>query len=59
MERMYKVQEVAEMFDVSNKTVYRWKNKGLISCIKVDRALRFPESEIQRIKEVHNGRKVY
>jgi excisionase family DNA binding protein len=43
------VPEIAEALRVSKMTVYRLINTGEIKVIKVGKAIRIPESELNRI----------
>ena len=41
MERLLKISEVAEMAQVSDKTVRRWVDKGLLAAVVVGGVIRF------------------
>ena len=42
-----KAEAVAEHFDVSEKTVWRWAREGTIPCYRIGRSLRFVIEEIE------------
>lgn len=50
-------KEVSERFKVSEKTVERWRTKGLVSSYRIGaRVIRFKESEInQALKSLSHG----
>ena len=47
---MLTVQQVADMFHVTRKTVYQWINAGRIRVIRIGGVLRVEQSEVDRIK---------
>lgn len=47
---MVSVKEVAKMFSVTKRTVFRWIESGQIKAIKVGGTVRIPEEEIERLK---------
>ena len=47
---MFTIQEVADMFHVTRKTVYNWITAGRIRVIRVGGVLRVERSEVDRIK---------
>ena len=52
MEKMYKVSEVAKLFDVSRQMVSRWIEEGKISAIILgEKTRRIPESELEKLKK--------
>lgn len=46
---MLTIQQVADFFRVTRKTVYNWINARKISVIRIGGVLRVEESEIERI----------
>jgi excisionase family DNA binding protein len=48
---VYTIQEVADMFRVTRKTIYQWINAGKLNIIKIERTIRIEQSEIDRIKK--------
>lgn len=49
--KYYTVTQAAKEFGFTRQAVINWIKKGKISCIKIMREYRIPESEIERIKE--------
>ena len=47
---MFTIQEVADIFHVTRKTVYNWINAGRMKVIRVGGILRVQKSEVERIK---------
>jgi excisionase family DNA binding protein len=47
---MFTIQEVADMFHVTRKTVYNWINAGRVRIIRIGGVLRIEQSEVDRIK---------
>lgn len=47
---MYTIQEVADMFRVTRKTIYQWINAGKLKVIRIERTIRIEQSEVDRIK---------
>ena len=47
--KFMKAGEVAEMFDIALMTVYRLAKEGLLPSIKIGRAVRFSEEEMEQI----------
>ena len=47
---MLTIQEFADLFHVTRKTVYNWINAGRIRVIRVGVVIRIEESEVERIK---------
>lgn len=47
---MFTIQEVADMFHVTRKTVYNWINAGRIKVIRIGGVLRIQKSEVERIQ---------
>ena len=47
---MFTIQEVADMFHVTRKTIYNWKNAGRVRVIRIGGVLRIEQSEVDRIK---------
>ena len=51
-EKLYTQKEVAEMFNVTTQTIYRWRKAGKISATKIGKNVMFTTEEINRtIKE--------
>ena len=48
---MKTVKEFAKIFNVSDLTVRRWIDSGLIEVVRVGRTIRIPESEIKRLQK--------
>jgi excisionase family DNA binding protein len=49
--RLLKVPEAAEMLALSQKTVWQWIGERRIGVIRLGRAVRIPQSEIDRLME--------
>jgi len=51
MEKLLTVYEVAQLFRISERTIYTWIDEGVIRCVKTkDKAvIRIPLSEVERI----------
>lgn len=47
---MLTVQQVADIFHVTRKTVYQWIKAGRIRVIRIGGVLRVEQSEVDRIK---------
>lgn len=47
---MKTVYEVAELFGVHWQTVRNWIKEGKIKAIKIERTVRIPDEEIERLK---------
>ncbi len=43
------VSEVAKRFSVSDQTIYRWIDEGLLPVVKVRRLLRIRRSDVERL----------
>ena len=52
VEKLSTVQEIAQRFRVSEKTVYRWVNSGEVEAIQLGRRLLFEESEVKRFMDL-------
>jgi DNA binding domain, excisionase family len=52
VERMYSVNEVAEILHVSFRTIYRLMKVGKIQAVRVGRQWRIPKSEIEKYLKV-------
>ena len=52
-EKNLRVAQVAKRLDVSDKTIYRWLDEGVIfnpkKIVRINKSPRIPESEVQRI----------
>ena len=51
-----KLKEVAEMLQVSDKTIYRWVKDGKIPCYRINHQYRFHRDEINKWANI-NGKK--
>ena len=47
---MLTIQQVADIFHVTRKTVYNWINAGRLRVIRIGGVLRVQQAEIDRIK---------
>lgn len=47
---MFRVKEVAKIFNVSRQTVLEWINKGIIKAVKPDRTYFISLEEVERLK---------
>ena len=45
--------QVAEIFGVTNRTVVRWENEGLISCLKIGNTRRFSRNDIRTFRNTY------
>ena len=50
-DRLLPVSEVAERFNVSDQTIYRWIDDGILPVVKVRRLLRIRSSDVERLME--------
>jgi excisionase family DNA binding protein len=50
-DRLLGVPEVAKRFSVSDQTIYRWIDDGLLPSVKVRRLLRIRQSDVERLLE--------
>jgi len=57
-EKLYTSKQVAEMLQVHHRTVLEWLRNGKLNGIKMGRLWRIPESELNRIFEVYNQKKL-
>lgn len=48
---MYTIKEFCEMFRISRATFNNWVSKGLVKTVKVDKAVRITEDEVNRLKD--------
>ena len=48
---MKTIDEFCKMFRISRYTFARWREKGLVKVVKVDKAVRITDEEIERIKK--------
>jgi len=44
---MKTVNEIAKELRVSKQTVYKWVKQGKVKAVKIDKAIRIPESELE------------
>jgi excisionase family DNA binding protein len=58
MEKLLKVEQVADLLQVSPSLVYKWVHYGYIPHVKIGSLLRFREPELTRwlYKKRHKGR---
>jgi len=49
--RLLKVPEAAEMLALSQKTIWQWIGERRIGVIRLGRAVRVPQSEVDRLME--------
>ena len=47
----YSVKSIAEMYDLSPKTIWKWIRAGTIKAHKIGGAVRIPKSEVLKIVE--------
>lgn len=50
---MKTIKDVVELMGVSRNTVNRWIKEGKIKRVKIDRAVRIPDEEFERLKKVN------
>lgn len=57
MKQLLKIEEVAKMFQVSERTVYRWIENDIIRVIKIGQTVRISTDEIERLmtENLKNG----
>jgi len=48
---LYRVDEVAEHFRVSKRTVYRWIDNGILQSEKYARSIRISRESIEQLRE--------
>lgn len=48
---MKTIRETADIFGVHWQTVRNWINDGKIKVVKINRTVRIPEEEIERLKK--------
>jgi len=51
MEKMYTINETAELIKVSKFTIRNWITNGVIKSVKIGGAVRINESEIVRLQK--------
>jgi putative molybdopterin biosynthesis protein len=49
--KFYRPDEIAQLFGVSRRTIYRLIHRRKLSAIKVGRSVRVPHEELQRLKK--------
>jgi excisionase family DNA binding protein len=57
MERLLNIIELSNLLSVKQSTIYDWVHKDLIPHIKLNRLVRFRESEINEWLKTKNSRK--
>lgn len=53
--KLYTMQEIADMFQVALVTVKYWRKNGILKGIKVGRAVRFTQEEINNLLKDKSG----
>jgi len=48
---LYRVDEVAEYFNVNRSTVYRWIDNGVLKSEKYVKTIRIPRESIEQLRE--------
>jgi excisionase family DNA binding protein len=48
-QRMYKVNEFAEALNLSPKTIWAWVYSGKLTVVRLGRAVRIKQSELERL----------
>jgi putative resolvase len=49
-EELLRPKEVAKIFNISMKTLWKWQKKGIIKAVRLPTGkLRYPRSEVERI----------
>lgn len=48
---MKTINEVAEVLRLNKYTIYRYIREGKLKAVKMDRAFRIPDEELERIKK--------
>ena len=56
---LYSTSEVARVFQISRVTVFRWVQDGNIKAYKLGKHIKIPSSEIERLRNNLNFRKIY
>lgn len=46
----YTMKEFADMFRISLPTIQRWIKKGKIRAVKIEKTVRIPAEEIEKLK---------
>lgn len=46
---MKTIKEFCEIFKISRQTFHNWQKKGLVKVIKIDKAVRISDEEIERL----------
>lgn len=46
---LLRVDEVADFFGVTKKTIYNWINSGVLSASKIRGVIRIPRAEVQTL----------
>lgn len=47
---------VCEIFDIHERTLRRWEQRGLVKAVRVGRTVRFRTEEIERVFAAETGR---
>ena len=50
-ERFLSVKEVAKIFSLSTRTIWRWIDRGELKSIKVGKSVRISTNEVERLKK--------
>jgi len=61
MEKLLKIEQVADLFQVSKRTIYDWTHTDYIPHYKFPKGLRFKPSEVERWlgRRKKRGREIY
>ena len=51
MKRFLSVKEVAKIFSLSTRTIWRWIDRGELKSIKVGKSVRISTNEVERLKK--------
>jgi len=52
-EKYYKVQEIADIFKVTTRTVQQWIKSGKLNATKIGRVTRSTEKDIEEMKNAN------
>ena len=48
-EQLYTVEEVCNIFKISRKTLYNWKDRGILAPIKIGKSIRYSKEDINKL----------
>ena len=54
LQKHYKIKDVAEMYSISEKSIYRWCLEGKLKAHKIGGSIRIPRTELLKIIEPFN-----